>query len=79
MSSPRAALGVTLVLLASVFFGVCGPFGKVVIQSGLEPVQVTWLRIAGVGLIAAAAAAWPLLRLRRGGPKPPLADRKSVV
>ncbi len=73
MSSPRAALGVALVLLASVFFGVCGPFGKVVIQSGLEPVQVTWLRIVGVGLIALAAAAWPLLRLRRGGPKPPLA------
>jgi drug/metabolite transporter (DMT)-like permease len=73
MSSPRAALGLTLVLLASVFFGVCGPFGKVVIQSGLEPVQVTWLRIVGVGLIAAVAALWPLLRLRRGGPKPPLA------
>ncbi|WP_035738628.1 EamA family transporter [Glycomyces arizonensis] len=73
MSSPRAALGVALIMLSSVFFGVCGPFGKTVIQSGLEPVQVTWLRIVGVGLIAVAAAAWPLLRLRRGGTRPPLA------
>ncbi|WP_081687576.1 EamA family transporter [Glycomyces tenuis] len=73
MSSPRAALGVVLILLASVFFGVCGPFGKVVIQAGLTPVQVTWLRIVGVGLIAVAAAIWPLLRARRHGPKPPLA------
>lgn len=73
MSSPRAALGVALIVLASVFFGVCGPFGKVVIQNGLAPVQVTWLRVVGVGLIAVAAALWPLLRLRRSGPKPPLA------
>jgi len=64
MSSPRAALGVTLVLAASLFFGVCGPFGKVVIQAGLTPIQVTWLRICGVGLIAIAAAVVPLLRLR---------------
>lgn len=73
MSSPRAAFGVVLILLASVFFGLCGPFGKVVIQSGLAPVQVTWLRIVGVGAIAVAAAVWPLLRIHRGGPKPPLA------
>jgi drug/metabolite transporter (DMT)-like permease len=64
MSSPRAALGVPLVLAASLFFGICGPFGKVVIQAGLSPIQVTWLRICGVGLIALAAAVVPLLRLR---------------
>ncbi|MFG3343084.1 DMT family transporter [Glycomyces sp. NPDC048151] len=64
MSTPRAALGVTLVLAAALFFGVCGPFGKVVIQAGLTPIQVTWLRICGVCLIALAAAVVPLLRLR---------------
>ncbi|WP_199043076.1 EamA family transporter [Glycomyces salinus] len=71
MSSPRAALGVTLILLASFFFGVCGSFGKVIIQSGLTPVQVTWLRVAGVGLIAVVAAIGPLLRIRREGSRPP--------
>lgn len=71
MSSPRAALGVTLILLASFFFGVCGSFGKVIIQSGLTPVQVTWLRVAGVGLIAVIAAVVPLLRARREGQRPP--------
>ncbi|THV24468.1 EamA family transporter [Glycomyces paridis] len=67
MSSPRALLGVTLVLAASVFFGVCGPFGKVVIQAGLSPIQVTWLRICGVGVIAVVAAAVPLVRVLREG------------
>lgn len=71
MSSPRAALGVTLVLAASVFFGVCGPFGKVVIQAGLSPLQVTWLRICGVGLIALVAAAVPLIRVLREGRRLP--------
>ena len=71
MSSPRAALGVVLVLLASFFFGVCGSFGKVIIQAGYSPVQVTWLRVAGVGLIAVTAAIGPLLRARRDGPRPP--------
>ncbi|WP_335990988.1 EamA family transporter [Glycomyces sp. MUSA5-2] len=71
MTSPRAALGVTLVLLASLFFGVCGPFGKVVIQAGLTPIQVTWLRICGVGLLALAVAAVPLVRTLRGGTRLP--------
>ncbi|GAB3650287.1 EamA family transporter [Glycomyces tarimensis] len=73
MSSPRAALGVALVLMASVFFGVCGPFGKVVIQAGLTPLQVTWLRVLGVGLLAVAVAIAPFIRARRDGPRPPLA------
>lgn len=71
MSSPRAALGVTLVLAAAVFFGVCGPFGKVVIQAGLSPIQVTWLRVCGVGIIALIAAAVPLVRVLRRGDRLP--------
>lgn len=71
MSSPRAALGVTLVLAAALFFGVCGPFGKVVIQAGLTPIQVTWLRICGVGVIALIAAAVPLIRVLRRGDRLP--------
>ncbi|MCD0447433.1 DMT family transporter, partial [Glycomyces sp. A-F 0318] len=71
MSSPRAALGVTLVLCAALFFGVCGPFGKVVIQAGLTPIQVTWLRICGVGVIALVAAAVPLVRVLRDGRRLP--------
>jgi len=74
MSSPRAALGVTLVLCAALFFGVCGPFGKVVIQAGLTPVQVTWLRICGVGVIAVIAAAVPLVRVLREGRRLPWGD-----
>jgi drug/metabolite transporter (DMT)-like permease len=71
MTSPRASLGVPLVLAASLFFGICGPFGKVVIQAGLTPIQVTWLRICGVGLIALVAAAVPLVRLLRRGDRLP--------
>ncbi|MCC3765586.1 EamA family transporter [Glycomyces sp. TRM65418] len=71
MSSPRAALGVTLVLAAALAFGICGPLGKVVIQAGLTPIQVTWLRICGVGLLAVAAAAVPLVRLLRRGDRLP--------
>ncbi|GAA2320893.1 EamA family transporter [Glycomyces scopariae] len=71
MSSPRAALGVSLVLAASLFFGVCGPFGKVVIQAGLTPIQVTWLRICGVGILALIVAAVPLVRTLRGGTRLP--------
>lgn len=71
MTSPRAALGLPLVLAASLFFGICGPFGKVVIQAGLTPIQVTWLRICGVGLIALVAAAVPLVRLLRRGDRLP--------
>ena len=65
MTSPRAALGVSLILTAALFFGLCGPFGKVVIQAGLTPVQVTWLRICGVGVLAIAIAAVPLFRVLR--------------
>ncbi|THV42113.1 EamA family transporter [Glycomyces buryatensis] len=72
MTSPRAAFGVMLILLASVFFGVCGPFGKTIIQAGLSPIQVTWLRIVGVGLFAVAAAFLPLYRARKDGLKLPL-------
>ncbi|GAB3235214.1 EamA family transporter [Glycomyces halotolerans] len=73
MSSTRATLGVALILLSSVFFGVCGSFGKVVIQSGLTPIQVTWLRIVGVGALAVIAAIPPLMRTRGHGPRPPFA------
>ncbi|MQM28314.1 EamA family transporter [Glycomyces albidus] len=71
MTSPRAALGVSLVLAAALFFGVCGPFGKVVIQAGLTPIQVTWLRVCGVGVLAIAVAAVPLVRTLRAGTRLP--------
>jgi drug/metabolite transporter (DMT)-like permease len=67
-ASRAAAGGVALILVASVLFGICGSLGKVVIQAGLSPVQVTWLRVVGVGVIAIAIA---LPVLRRLGQRPP--------
>jgi drug/metabolite transporter (DMT)-like permease len=67
-ASRAAAGGVALILVASVLFGICGSLGKVGIQAGLSPVQVTWLRVFGVGVIAIAIA---LPVLRRLGQRPP--------
>lgn len=64
MSTPRhASKGVGLILLASLFFGVCGPFAKSLINAGLSPLQVTWLRVTGVCVILLVAAI-PVLRHR---------------
>ena len=43
-----ASTGVLLILVASLCFGVCGPLAKSLIREGLTPLQVTWLRVAGV-------------------------------
>jgi drug/metabolite transporter (DMT)-like permease len=63
-----ASKGVVLILLASLCFGVCGPFAKSLIHAGLNPLQVTWLRVTGVGVILVIVAI-PVLRR---GPRPKL-------
>ena len=52
----QASSGVVLILLASTFFGVSGPFAKALIGTGLTPLEVTWLRVTGTGAIIAVAA-----------------------
>jgi len=67
---PRATTtGVALIIWASLCFGFSGPLAKVIINAGIGPVPVTWLRVVGSG-IALALVALPLL-LR--GPKLPWA------
>lgn len=77
----QASSGVILILLASTFFGVCGPFAKVLIEAGLSPVEVTWLRVCGTGLIlwlAAIPSIRNLVRQRRSRPAEPLPIRGMV-
>ncbi|ADD44703.1 EamA family transporter [Stackebrandtia nassauensis] len=56
-----AVKGVILIIAASAFFGVSGPFAKALFGTGLTPVQVTWLRLTGSAIVLVAAAL-PLLR-----------------
>jgi len=44
-------LGLTLALLSALAFGGSGPAAKPLIEAGLEPLHVTWLRVAGAALV----------------------------
>ncbi|WP_181765766.1 EamA family transporter [Streptomyces albidus (ex Kaewkla and Franco 2022)] len=49
---PRArSLGLTLALLSAFAFGGSGPAAKPLIEAGLEPLHVTWLRVAGAAVV----------------------------
>ncbi|MBO2456986.1 EamA family transporter [Actinomadura violacea] len=58
------AQGVALAVFSSVCFGASGPFGKALIEGGLDPLQAVWLRItvSALALVPIALAA----RARRG-------------
>ncbi|SCK58650.1 DMT family transporter [Streptomyces sp. WMMB 322] len=55
------SLGLTLALVSAFAFGGSGPAAKPLIEAGLEPLQVTWLRAAG-----AACVMLPLAWRHRG-------------
>lgn len=44
-------LGLTLALTSAFAFGGSGPAAKPLIEAGLQPLHVTWLRIAGAALL----------------------------
>lgn len=44
-------LGLTLALTSAVAFGGSGAFAKPLIEAGINPLQVTWLRVAGAALV----------------------------
>ncbi|GIG69526.1 EamA family transporter [Phytomonospora endophytica] len=67
--SRASTTGLLLILWASLCFGFSGPLAKTIINAGVGPVPVTWLRVVGSG-IALALVALPVL-LRR--PKLPWA------
>ncbi|OEU89527.1 EamA family transporter [Streptomyces oceani] len=54
-------LGLAVALLSAFAFGGSGPAAKPLIEAGLEPLQVTWLRVAGASLVTL-----PLLWRHRG-------------
>ncbi|MEV0647322.1 EamA family transporter [Phytomonospora sp. NPDC050363] len=54
--------GLALILWASLCFGVSGPLAKTIINAGLDPVPVTWLRVVGSGVALALVALPALLR-----------------
>lgn len=58
------ARGVALAVFSSVCFGASGPFGKALIEGGLDPLQAVWLRItvSALALVPIACA----VRARRG-------------
>lgn len=45
-----ARLGLAIALLSAFAFGGSGPAAKPLIQAGLDPLHVTWLRVAGAAL-----------------------------
>jgi drug/metabolite transporter (DMT)-like permease len=57
----RTRTGLTLALVSAVAFGGSGPAAKPLINAGLDPLHVTWLRVAG-----AAAVLLPLAWRHRG-------------
>ncbi|GAA4899503.1 threonine/homoserine efflux transporter RhtA [Stackebrandtia albiflava] len=67
-----ASTGVVLILAASLFFGVCGPFAKSLIAAGMSAVEVTWLRVTGTGLILMVAAIPAARRMIAERRRPPL-------
>lgn len=60
-TSRQVSLGVFLILFASVSFGMSGPFAKPLMDAGLNPFEVTWMRVAGVTILLLVLA-WPYLR-----------------
>lgn len=56
-----AVKGVVLILVASALFGGCGTFAKTLFGTGLNPLEVTWLRLSGCAVLLVIAAI-PLLR-----------------
>lgn len=62
-----AVKGVVLIILASALFAGCGPFAKTLFGTGLDPLQVTWLRLTGSAIVLTIAAL-PLLRTVRTVP-----------
>lgn len=55
-TSPQAGtrgrgLGLTLALVSAFAFGGSGPAAKPLIEAGVEPLQVTWLRAAGAACV----------------------------
>lgn len=65
--------GVILILLASTFFGLSGPLAKVLMEAGLHPLEVTWLRVAGSGLLLTCAAIPAIRRAFRERQRLPIA------
>lgn len=47
---PKAA-GVAIAVISACFFAGSGPMAKLLIGTGLSPLQVTWLRLAGAALV----------------------------
>ena len=47
----RRSLGLTLALTSAIAFGGSGAFAKPLIEAGVTPLQVTWLRVAGAALV----------------------------
>ncbi|MGY1456349.1 EamA family transporter [Streptomyces sp. SS8] len=47
----RASAGLTLALVSAVAFGGSGPAAKPLIDAGLDPLHVTWLRVAGAAVV----------------------------
>ncbi|HET6634246.1 MAG TPA: EamA family transporter [Streptomyces sp.] len=67
---PRSTrgMGLTLALVSAFAFGGSGPAAKPLIEAGLAPLHVTWLRVAGAALVMLPLA-WrhrDLLRERPG-------------
>ncbi|NLU69940.1 EamA family transporter [Streptomyces sp. HNM0574] len=61
-------LGLPLALISALAFGGSGPAAKPLIEAGLDPLHVTWLRVAGAALVMLPLA-WRhrgLLRERPG-------------
>ncbi|MCI0385441.1 DMT family transporter [Streptomyces sp. CNQ085] len=47
----RASAGLTLALFSALAFGGSGPAAKPLINAGLDPLHVTWLRVAGAAVV----------------------------
>ncbi|WP_198586838.1 EamA family transporter [Glycomyces xiaoerkulensis] len=49
--APRTLLGLLLAVAAAIFFGSAGPAAKAVIEAGVTPLQMVWLRLGGAALL----------------------------
>ncbi|MFR9676485.1 EamA family transporter [Streptomyces sp. TR06-5] len=50
-ASRTRSTGLTVALLSAFAFGGSGPAAKPLIQAGLDPLHVTWLRVAGAAVV----------------------------